>query len=125
MGRCDASDGERGGKHSLLPTSPRTHGDCAPRRPILMRSLAKSALAAGVLIALVAGARLSTRAQAAPAPESKATLTQGFAKGTLDYKAIGPMAFSPSGVLFFADDQAGAIYGVDLGEKATAVKSYA
>jgi hypothetical protein len=57
-----------------------------------------------------------TRAQAAPT-ESKAALTQGFTKGNPDHKAIGPLAFSPSGVLFFADDQGGAVYGVDLGEK--------
>ncbi len=57
------------------------------------------------------------RAQAAADPESKANLTHGFQKGAPDYKAIGPLAFSPSGVLFFADDQGGAVYGVDLGEK--------
>jgi len=56
------------------------------------------------------------RAQAAPT-ETKAALTQGFAKGNLDYKSIGPLTFSPSGVLFFADDQAGNVYGVDLAEK--------
>jgi len=57
-----------------------------------------------------------TRAQAAQG-ESKAALTQGFTKGNPDYQAIGPLTFSPSGVLFFADDQAGAVFGVDLGEK--------
>lgn len=58
-----------------------------------------------------------SRAQAAPKGEPKAVLTQGFTKGTPDHKAIGPLAFSPSGVLYFADDQGGAIYGVDLAEK--------
>jgi hypothetical protein len=75
---------------------------------------------AGVGAALVAtGAtwNLLPRAQAAPDAESKAALTQGFQKGTPDYKAIGPLAFSPSGVLYFADDQGGAVFGVDLGEK--------
>jgi hypothetical protein len=66
----------------------------------------------------------SSRAQAAPA-ETKASLTQGFTKGNPDYKAIGPLAFSPSGVLFFADDQGGAVFGVDLGEKATKAAPFA
>ena len=55
-------------------------------------------------------------AHAAQDPESRAVLTRGFARGALDHRAIGALAISPSGVLFFADDQAGAIYGVDLDE---------
>jgi hypothetical protein len=79
--------------------------------PFRISALAASAiLAAGGAVALV-----SPRAQAGPS--DKAQLTQGFTKGAWDHKSIGPLAFSPSGVLFFADDQAGAIYGVDLGEK--------
>ena len=61
----------------------------------------------------------SSRAQAAPDGETRAALTMGFTKGAPDYKSIGPLTFSPSGVLFFADDQAGAVYGVDLDEKAS------
>jgi hypothetical protein len=77
-----------------------------------------SAIAAGgALAAGLAGWSLSIRAQAAPETESKTALTQGFTKGEWDHKAIGPLSFSPSGVLFFADDQGGAVYGVDLGEK--------
>lgn len=76
-----------------------------------------AAVAGGGLALGLTGWSLSLRAQAAPETDSKAALTQGFKKGAWDYKAIGPLAFSPSGVLFFADDQAGAIYGVDLGEK--------
>jgi hypothetical protein len=82
-------------------------------------------LVGGTLAAGLASWSLSTRAQAAPDSGSKATLTHGFQKGAWDYKAIGPLAFSPSGVLFFADDQAGAIYGVDLGEKPSHAASYA
>lgn len=77
-------------------------------------------VAGGGLALGLAGWSLSLRAQAAPDGDSKAALTQGFKKGAWDYKAIGPLAFSPSGVLFFADDQAGAVYGVDLGEKPSA-----
>lgn len=80
------------------------------------RSLA--VLAGGTLLA-GAGWTLATRAHAAPAAESREALTQGFRKGSPDYKAIGPLAFSPSGVLFFADDQGGAVFGVDLAEKAS------
>jgi hypothetical protein len=72
-------------------------------------------------VAAVGGAVWSGthRAQAAPSADTKAAITQGFAKGNPDYKAIGPLAFSPQGVLFFADDQGGAVYGVDLEEKAS------
>lgn len=73
-------------------------------------------LAGGTLLAGT-GWALATRASAAPEAESRAALTHGFQKGSPDYKAIGPLAFSPSGVLFFADDQAGAVFGVDLAEK--------
>ncbi len=79
---------------------------------------------AGVAVVGAAGWNLSTRAQAAPAGEKKSALTQGFQKGPMDYKAIGALTFSPSGVLFFADDQAGAIYGVDLMEKASKAQAY-
>jgi hypothetical protein len=79
------------------------------------------ALAGGTLLA-GAGWIYATRANAAPDPESRAALTAGFQKGSPDYKAIGPLTFSPSGVLFFADDQAGAVYGVDLMEKASTAK---
>lgn len=65
------------------------------------------------------------RAQAAPSAETKAAVTQGFAKGIPDYKAIGPLAFSPQGVLFFADDQGGAVYGVDLEEKSSQSAAFA
>jgi hypothetical protein len=82
------------------------------------------ALAGGALAAGLAAANYGARAQAAPVPESKAALTQGFQKGTWDYKSIGALAFSPSGVLFFADDQAGAIYGLDLGEKPSRAAAY-
>src|SRR4051812_22219274 len=78
----------------------------------------------GSLAAGLAAWSLSTRAQAAPDPDSKAALIQGFQKGACDYKAIGPLAFSPSGVLFFADDQAGTIYGVDLAEKPSGAAAY-
>jgi hypothetical protein len=80
-------------------------------------------LAGGLLTAAVAG-YVSGRAHAAPA-ETKAALTQGFQKGAWDYKSIGPLTFSPSGVLFFADDQAGTVYGVDLGEKRSQAAPYA
>ena len=93
-----------------------------------MRRGSSRLAAAGVGVAvLAAGAawNLIPRAQAASDTESKAALTQGFQKGSPDYKAIGPLAFSPSGVLFFADDQAGAIFGVDLGEKASKAAPYA
>jgi len=65
------------------------------------------------------------RAQAAPSAETKAAVTQGFAKGNPDYKSIGPLAFSPQGVLFFADDQGGAVYGVDLEEKSSQSAAFA
>ncbi len=65
-----------------------------------------------------------TRANAADS-ESKKTLTAGFKAGAPDYKSIGQLTFSPSGVLFYADDQAGAVYGVDLGEKASKAASFA
>lgn len=81
-----------------------------------MRNRSAVILTSGVLCAgLVAWSRSAT-VQAAPGPESKSALTQGFKKGTLDFKSIGPLTFSPSGVLFFADDQGGALYGVDLRE---------
>jgi hypothetical protein len=66
----------------------------------------------------------TSRAQAAP-NESRTALTQGFTKGAPDYKSIGPLTFSPSGVLFFADDQAGAVYGVDLDEKPSKAAPFA
>lgn len=81
-----------------------------------------SLVAAGVAAVAAFGA-LSTRAQAGQS--DRTALTQGFRKGAWDFKAIGPLAFSPSGVLFFADDQGGAIYGVDLGEEATRAAPYA
>jgi hypothetical protein len=86
-----------------------------------MRSqlLRLSAVVAGGALVAAAGWNLSGRAQAAPSPETRAGLAQGFQKGACDQKAIGPLAFSPSGILFFADDQAGAVYGVDLGEAAS------
>ncbi|MBM3458934.1 MAG: hypothetical protein FJX77_10440 [Armatimonadetes bacterium] len=68
-------------------------------------------------VAAVAGWSLNSRVQAAQAPRGKAAQTVGFAKGAWDHKALGPIAFSPAGVLFIADDQAGAIYGVDLMEE--------
>lgn len=80
---------------------------------------------AGVTFLAASGWVLTGRAQAAPEADSRAALTQGFQKGALDYKSIGPLAFSPSGVLFFADDQAGAIYGVDLNEKPSTARPYA
>lgn len=74
-------------------------------------------LAIGVLAAVGACSSLARHAFAgAPAP-TKESLTRGFKTGEWDYKSIGPLAFSPSGVLFFADDQAGAVYGVALDEK--------
>lgn len=78
-------------------------------------------------VAAVGGAVWSGthRAQAAPNAESKAALTQGFTKGNPDHKAIGPLAFSPQGVLFFADDQGGAVYGVDLDEKPSQAAPFA
>jgi len=82
-----------------------------------------AAVSAGTLAAGAAAWSLSLRAQAAPDRDSKAALTQGFQKGPLEYKAIGPLAFSPSGVLFFADDQAGAVYGVDLQESVAKAKA--
>jgi hypothetical protein len=90
-----------------------------------MRSHLKRTLAfmAGGTLLAGSGWALATRANAAPDAESRAALTQGFQKGSPDYKAIGPLTFSPSGVLFFADDQAGALYGVDLGEKASSAKA--
>lgn len=77
-------------------------------------------LATGGLLALLATG-FAVRAPAGAAP---ANLTDGFKTGAWDYKAIGPLAFSPSGVLFFADDQAGAVYGVDLGEKASKASAF-
>src|SRR5688500_20093375 len=35
------------------------------------------------------------------------------------FKAIGPLAFSPDGVLFAGDTQAAAIFALDLGKAAT------
>jgi len=81
-------------------------------------------LSGGALAAGAIGWTLSTRAQAEPSPDSKAALTHGFTKGAWDHKSIGPLAFSPSGVLFFADDQAGAVYGVDLGETPSKAAPY-
>jgi len=76
------------------------------------RLLTGGALFVGALVWVVQPGAL-----AAQAPESKSALTASFRPGEPDHKAIGPLAFSPSGVLFFADDQAGAVYGVDLAEK--------
>jgi len=70
------------------------------------------ALVAGILGAIVAG-------------PASAKSNAGFTKGTWDHKAIGALTFSPDGVLFFADDQAGAVYGVDLGEKAAKAQAHA
>lgn len=71
---------------------------------------------ASLVVAGAAGYMFSSRVQAAQQGRGKAALIQGFAKGAWDHKAIGPLAIAPGGVLFFADDQAGAIYGVDLME---------
>ncbi|MFN3649400.1 MAG: hypothetical protein ACK47B_07435 [Armatimonadota bacterium] len=92
-----------------------------------MRSqlLRATAVAAGALVLGAAGWSMATRAQAAPAAESRDALTRGFSKGAWDHQSIGPLAFSPSGVLFFADDQAGAIYGVDLAETRSQAAPYA
>lgn len=87
------------------------------RRLALLSALLAAAAALGWSIA--------SRAVAAPDPESREVLTRGFARGTWDYRAIGPLAFSPSGVLFFADDQGGAVYGVDLAEKPSAAVPFA
>jgi hypothetical protein len=82
-----------------------------------MRLSHLSVILAGSLAAAgLAGGAAALRAQAAQAPGDTA-LTQGFKAGAWDHKSIGALAFSPGGVLFFADDQAGAVYGVDLGEK--------
>lgn len=90
------------------------------QRPMIRLS---AALAGGVVAAAI-GWAIASRAQAAPAPETKAALTQGFKKGAWDHKAIGALTFSPSGVLFFADDQGGAVYGVDLGEMPSKASPY-
>lgn len=79
---------------------------------------------AGIAAVGATGWTVSGRAQAAPAAESKSAQTQGFQKGAMDYKAIGALCFSPAGVLYFADDQAGAIYGVDLTEKKSKAGAY-
>lgn len=63
-------------------------------------------------------------AQAAQNPGAKERITAGFQRGSLDHKAIGPLAITRSGVLFFADDQAGTLYGVDLEETATQARPY-
>jgi hypothetical protein len=76
-----------------------------------------AALVGSGLIASVTAWMVAPRAQAAADAESRAALTRGFQAGNPEYKALGPMTFSPSGVLFIADDQAGAVFGVDLGEK--------
>ena len=78
-----------------------------------------AALAGGAILAGAVCWGFTPRAQAADQAESRAALTQGFHTGALDYHALGSLTFSPSGVLFFADDQAGAVYGVDLNEKAS------
>jgi hypothetical protein len=80
-------------------------------------------VAGGALVAGLA-ANYAPRAGAATAPESKAAVVQGFRKGSWDHKSIGALTFSPSGVLFFADDQAGAVYGVDLGEQPSHAAAY-
>src|SRR5688572_4278354 len=92
----------------------------------MRRQLTRTAVGlAGVMALAAAGWVLAGRAQAAPEAESRAALTEGFQKGALDHKSIGPLTFSPSGVLFFADDQAGAVYGVDLGEKPSSARPFA
>lgn len=75
-----------------------------------------TAALAGIVVAGACAWGISVRAVQAQGRVSKETLTQGFQKGTPDYKSIGALAFGPGGVLFFADDQGSAIYGVDLGE---------
>jgi hypothetical protein len=80
-------------------------------------------LLGGAVLAAGIGGSLALRAQAA-APQGRQQLTAGFQAGALDHKAIGSLAFSPSGVLFFADDQGSAIYGVDLAEKPSAAAPY-
>ncbi len=92
---------------------------------MLSQSSRVSLWTAGALAAAaVVGWSVGTRAQAAQAPRGKAAQVAGFAKGTWDHKAIGPITFSPAGVLFFADDQAGAIYGVDLMEERAQAEPY-
>jgi len=76
-------------------------------------------------VSAFAGWTFTSRANAAADSESRKALTAGFTTGTPDYKSIGQLAFSPSGVLFYADDQAGAVYGVGLGEKASKAGSFA
>src|SRR5262249_34577870 len=92
-----------------------------------MRSLvfrASLVVAAGALAVGLVGTGMASRALAGQAPDN-AKRTDRLTKGIWDYRAIGPLTFSQSGVLFFADDQAGAIYGVDLGEKASSAAAFA
>lgn len=73
-------------------------------------------LAGGIAAAGIAVWCVGIRGAQAQGRVSKETIVQGFQKGAPDYKSIGALAFAPGGVLFFADDQSSAIYGVDLGE---------
>jgi len=73
-------------------------------------------MAAGVAVTAVGLWGLSTRLEAQG--EGKAALVRGFQRGATAHRSIGALAFAPEGLLFFADPQGGAVYAVDLGEKA-------
>src|SRR4051794_34923209 len=73
-------------------------------------------MAAGMAVAAVGLWGLSTRLEAEG--EGKAALERGFQRGATAHRSIGALAFAPEGLLFFADPQGGAVYAVDLGEKA-------
>jgi len=84
-----------------------------------------AAVAGGAALALALGLAASRQSGAAVGFKVEPRAAQGFQAGTWDYQAIAPLAFSPDGVLFFADDQAGAVYGVDLGDKPAKATAYA
>src|SRR5690242_18524757 len=83
-----------------------------PRRSHLMRSVfLKSALILAVLVVSWSG----VTALASSSAEKTAAMN-----GTNPaFKAIGPLTFSPDGVLFAGDTQSAAIFALDLGKAAT------
>ena len=78
-----------------------------------MRSMSLKAGALTLGLAAAAVAALAARSGPAPVPPRQSP--------TAALQSIGPLAFSPDGVLFAADRQSAAIYAIDLGPNASGV----
>lgn len=67
-----------------------------------------------ILAAAAAPGLLQSRAAAAPDAAAEAA---HFTVGGAVYKSLGPVAFSPAGVLYIADDRGGGVIGLALDER--------